>query len=40
MAFGRKRATRIATAITRLTANQEGTFGVKYQPLDLNEYAG
>jgi hypothetical protein len=40
MAFGRTRATRIATAIARLTANQEGTVGVKYQPLDLNEYAG
>jgi hypothetical protein len=40
MAFGRTRATRIPTAIARLTANQEGTVGVKYLPLDLNEYAG
>jgi hypothetical protein len=40
MAFGRKRATRIATAVARLTMNEEGTVGVRYQPLDLNEYAG
>jgi len=39
MAFGRKRAARIATAIVRLTTNQEGTVGVRFQSLGLNEYA-
>jgi hypothetical protein len=39
MAFGGKRAARIATAIARLTTNQEGTVDVRFQSLDLNEYA-
>jgi hypothetical protein len=38
-AFGRKRATRISTAIARPTNNQEGTVDVRYLPLDLNKYA-